>query len=76
MKPQSQGNDCRYHMRLGRCLETFIDSHSVKNVLELHDLPEQKPYYLGFFLVGAYQESLSNEHNLFGAIDEVEVMIR
>ncbi len=31
------------------CLERFVDSRVVKNVLELHDLPEPKPYYLGFF---------------------------
>ena len=37
--------------------------------------PNGKPYHLGFFLVGAYQESLANEHNLFGAIHEVEVIL-
>lgn len=54
------------------CLNQFIDKKENKTVIDLHS-PNNKPYYLGFFLVGAYQESLSNEHNLFGAIHEVEV---
>jgi arginine decarboxylase len=57
------------------CIEKFIDhSHVEKTALDLHS-PNGSPYYLGFFLVGAYQESLANEHNLFGAINEVEVVI-
>jgi arginine decarboxylase len=57
------------------CLEKFIDhNHLEKTSLDLHT-PNGSPYYLGFFLVGAYQESLANEHNLFGAINEVEVVV-
>lgn len=56
------------------CLTTFIDRADTKTVLELHP-PSDLPYYIGFFLVGAYQESLANEHNLFGAIHEVEVHV-
>jgi arginine decarboxylase len=56
------------------CLDRFIDRHGVKTVLDLH-APNEAPYYVGFFLVGAYQESLANEHNLFGAINEVEVLM-
>ena len=55
------------------CLDRFVDARLEKNSLDLHS-PNGKPYYLGFFLVGAYQESLSTEHNLFGAINEVEVL--
>lgn len=54
------------------CLNTFIDRADTKTVLELHP-PNDAPYYIGFFLVGAYQESLANEHNLFGAIHEAEI---
>ncbi len=57
------------------CLEKFIDRRDMRNVLELHS-PSSKPYYLGFFLVGAYQESLANEHNLFGAINEAEIIMK
>jgi arginine decarboxylase len=57
------------------CLEKFIDRRDMRNVLDLHS-PSAKPYYLGFFLVGAYQESLANEHNLFGAINEAEIIMK
>ncbi|MBF0443232.1 MAG: arginine decarboxylase, partial [Oligoflexales bacterium] len=57
------------------CLEKFVDRRDVKDVLDLHTTSDEEPYYLGFFLVGAYQESLASEHNLFGATDEVEVMM-
>ena len=56
------------------CIERFVDRRSEKSVLDLHR-PNGSPYYIGFFLVGAYQESLANEHNLFGAINEVEVVL-
>ena len=56
------------------CLEKFIDRSNVRTILDLHS-PDGKPYFLGFFLVGAYQESLANEHNLFGATDEIEVIM-
>ena len=56
------------------CLAQFIDCKAIKSVLGLHS-PSHEPYYLGFFLVGAYQESLASEHNLFGATHEVEVTI-
>ena len=56
------------------CLDSFIDRADVKTALDLH-IPTTEPYYIGFFLVGAYQESLANEHNLFGAINEAEIHI-
>jgi arginine decarboxylase len=56
------------------CIDRFIDKDKEKPTIDLHT-PDGNPYYIGFFLVGAYQESLANEHNLFGAINEVEVKI-
>ncbi|MFW7380990.1 MAG: biosynthetic arginine decarboxylase [Oligoflexus sp.] len=56
------------------CIEQFIDRNDYRKILDLHS-PAEDPYYLGFFLVGAYQESLANEHNLFGAINEAEITI-
>jgi arginine decarboxylase len=44
-----------------------------KNFLELHPLPENQPYYLGMFLVGAYQEIMGNLHNLFGDTNVVHI---
>lgn len=57
------------------CLAKFIGRKDVRSVIDLHSPEEGEPYYLGFFLVGAYQEALANEHNLFGAINEVEIEI-
>lgn len=56
-------------------LDTFIDIHGVKRVLELHEVRPCEPYYLGAFLVGAYQETLGDLHNLFGDTNVVSVRI-
>jgi len=55
-------------------IDKFIDQRSVKDVLDLHAWSEQ-PYYLGVFLVGAYQEILGDLHNLFGDTDAVHVRL-
>lgn len=47
-------------------IDKFVDLRDVKKVLELHELRKDEPYYLGVFLVGAYQEILGDLHNLFG----------
>ncbi len=44
-----------------------------KNFLELHPLEKNQPYYLGMFLVGAYQEIMGNLHNLFGDTNVVHI---
>lgn len=53
-------------------IDQFIDLWDVKPFLELHPL-NKKPYYLGMFLVGAYQEVMGNLHNLFGDINVVHI---
>jgi arginine decarboxylase len=53
-------------------IDRFIDPHDVKDVLELHSWTGE-PYYIGMFLVGAYQEILGDLHNLFGDTDAVHV---
>ena len=55
-------------------IDKFIDQRDVKDVLELHSLNGQ-PYYIGVFLVGAYQEILGDLHNLFGDTDAVHVRL-
>ena len=47
-------------------VDQFIDLHDVKDVLELHPYKQGDPYYIGIFLLGAYQETLGDLHNLFG----------
>jgi arginine decarboxylase len=56
-------------------IDHFIDRRDVKNVLELHPYRDEDPYYLGVFLVGAYQEILGDLHNLFGDTNEVHVTL-
>jgi arginine decarboxylase len=55
-------------------IDHFIDRRDVKPVLELHSLGEED-YYLGIFLVGAYQEILGDLHNLFGDTNTLHVTI-
>jgi arginine decarboxylase len=55
-------------------MDKFIDIRDVKDVLELHQSNGQ-PYYVGVFLVGAYQEILGDLHNLFGDTDAVHVAV-
>jgi len=55
-------------------IDRFIDQHDVKDVLELHPWTGAA-YYIGVFLVGAYQEILGDLHNLFGDTDAVHVRI-
>jgi arginine decarboxylase len=52
----------------------FIDQHDVRDVLPLHPWTGG-PYYMGVFLVGAYQEILGDLHNLFGDTDAVHVRV-
>lgn len=56
-------------------VDKFVDLHDVKQVLELHTLVPGEPYYLAFMLVGAYQEVMGNNHNLFGAPNEAHIHI-
>ncbi len=53
-------------------INRFIDPREVRSVLELHPM-RAEPYYLGVFLVGAYQEILGDLHNLFGNTNTVHV---
>ena len=56
-------------------IDQFIDLKDVKHVLELHPLEANKPYYLGLFLGGAYQETMGNLHNLFGDTNAVHIKL-
>jgi arginine decarboxylase len=55
-------------------IDRFIDPRDVKDVLELHPF-NGHPYYIGVFLVGAYQEILGDYHNLFGDTDAVHLRL-
>lgn len=53
----------------------FIDLQDVKETLPLHRFRHGEPYYLGFFLIGAYQDIMGDMHNLFGRVNEVHVFL-
>jgi arginine decarboxylase len=53
---------------------SFIDLEDVKDFVTLHPL-NSKPYYLGIFLTGAYQDIMGDLHNLFGRVNEVHVFL-
>jgi arginine decarboxylase len=55
-------------------MDQFIDLRDIKSSLELHPF-DGKPYYLGVFLVGAYQEILGDLHNLFGDTNAVHIAL-
>ncbi len=72
------------------CINKFIDLRGTRDTLPLHDLRPldpsksgqlvngthpQEPYYLGFFLMGAYQDIMGDLHNLFGRVNEVHVFL-
>ena len=54
-------------------IDNFIALDKTKPVLELHPLKQHQPYYLGMFLVGAYQEIMGSLHNLFGNTNVVQI---
>ncbi len=54
-------------------ISKFIDLHDVKTTLPLHELSDDERYYIGVFLVGAYQETLGDLHNLFGDTNAVHI---
>jgi arginine decarboxylase len=58
----------------------FIDLRDVRDTLPLHKLNTNgnglpEPYYIGFFLMGAYQDIMGDLHNLFGRVNEVHVFL-
>ncbi len=56
-------------------IDRFVDLKDVKQTLELHHWDPAEPYYLGIFLVGAYQEVMGSHHNLFGHPNEAHLVI-
>ncbi|MFY0596770.1 MAG: biosynthetic arginine decarboxylase [Cognatishimia sp.] len=57
-------------------VDRFILEDGVAPTLPVHTLPEDKPYHMGVFFVGAYQETLGDLHNLFGDTNVVTIDLR
>jgi arginine decarboxylase len=53
----------------------FIDLQDVRDTLPLHRIRPGEMYYLGVFMVGAYQDIMGDLHNLFGRVTEVHVFL-
>ena len=53
----------------------FIDLQDVKETLPLHRITPGEMYYLGVFMVGAYQDIMGDLHNLFGRVTEVHIFL-
>ncbi len=56
-------------------VDRFIDVEDERDTLELHEVMDGSPYYLGMFLNGAYQEILGDLHNLFGDTNAAHVRL-
>lgn len=57
-------------------IDQFIDLKDVHDYLPVHTLKDDDPYYMGVFLIGAYQETLGDLHNLFGDTNAVHVSVQ
>lgn len=56
-------------------IDNFIATRNLSYFLPVHKLKAKEPYYIGVFLVGAYQEILGDLHNLFGDTNAVHVSV-
>jgi len=56
-------------------IDNFISTRNFSYHLPVHDVKQKEPYYIGVFLVGAYQEILGDLHNLFGDTNAVHVSV-
>jgi arginine decarboxylase len=56
-------------------IEKFVDLKDIKDALEVHEVRSGEPYYLAFALSGAYQDTMGDLHNLFGSVNEVDVVL-
>ena len=56
-------------------IDKFVDLKDVKETLELPEWRANEDYYIGLFLLGAYQEVMGSYHNLFGLPNEAQVFM-
>ncbi len=57
-------------------IANFATNCSISHILPVHTLKKNEPYYLGVFLVGAYQEILGDMHNLFGDTNAAHITVK
>jgi arginine decarboxylase len=73
--PTERGVLCDITCDSDGAVDHFVDIKDVKDALELHRIVDGEPYYLAFLLLGAYQETLGDLHNLFGVVTEANVIV-
>ncbi len=73
--PTERGVLCDITCDSDGTVDRFVHVKDRKESLELHALHPGEPYYLGFLLLGAYQETLGDLHNLFGVVTELNVRV-
>src|SRR5574344_1658614 len=56
-------------------ITNYVANSSISHILPVHTLKRSEPYFLGVFLVGAYQEILGDLHNLFGDTNAVHISV-
>ena len=56
-------------------IASFVDSEDERSLLRLHEIKKEESYFLGFFLMGAYQDIMGDLHNLFGRVNELHVFL-
>ena len=54
-------------------VQGYVTDNNESSYLDLHQLEEGEPYYVGVFLMGAYQDIMGDSHNLFGRVAEAHV---
>lgn len=57
-------------------ITNFVTNRNISHILPVHTLKKNEPYYLGIFLVGAYQEILGDMHNLFGDTNAAHITVK
>lgn len=57
-------------------ITNFVINRNISHILPVHTLRKNEPYYLGVFLVGAYQEILGDMHNLFGDTNAAHITVK
>ena len=73
--PTERGVLCDITCDSDGSVDKFVDVKDAKESLELHRLRPGEPYYLATMLVGAYQETLGDLHNLFGVVTEASISV-
>ncbi len=56
-------------------VDKFVDLKDVKEALDVHETRPGEPYWLAFLLIGAYQDTMGDLHNLFGRVHEADVVL-